>query len=334
MRALWIGLMAAALLPAAKTMDVYFVDVEGGQATLIVSPSGQSMMVDAGWPGFNGRDAERILAAARLAGVKQIDYFLATHYHTDHIGGVPQLAAKVPILTFVDHGPSVESGKNADALFASYREVRDKGKHLVVKPGDRIQIKGLEVTVLTSGGDRIAAPLKGAGAANPLCTTSKPRAEDKSENARSVGTLITYGKFRMIDLGDLTWNKELDLVCPANLIGTADVYLTTHHGMDMSGPKQIVHALRPRVAIMNNGAKKGGSVPAWQVVRSSPGLEDFWQSHFALAGGKDNNSAEELIANPEENCQGHWIKLSAHSNGEFSVTNGRNNFSKTYRAKK
>jgi beta-lactamase superfamily II metal-dependent hydrolase len=331
MRTLTLTLLLAAALHAAKTLDIYFVDVEGGQATLLVSPSGQSMLVDAGWPGFNNRDADRIAAAAKLAGVKQIDYFVATHYHTDHIGGLPQLAAKMPIKNVVDHGPSVESGKNPDALFAAYKEVRDKAKHLQVKPGDKVPVKGLDVTVVTAGGEHIASAVNGGGAANPLCGKDPRKRDDPTENARSVGTLVTFGKFRFADLGDLTWNKELDAMCPNNLLGTVDVYLTTHHGMDASGPVAIVHALQPRVAIMNNGAKKGGSAPAWQVIKNSPGLEDIWQGHFALAGGKDNNAGEKFIANPEESCQGHWIKLSAKSNGEFTVTNGRNRFSKTYK---
>ncbi|MBI3472743.1 MAG: MBL fold metallo-hydrolase [Candidatus Solibacter usitatus] len=334
MRFLLLAVSLTAVLPAAKTLDIYFIDVEGGQATLIVSPSGQSMLVDAGWAGNNSRDAERIAAAGKLAGVKQIDYFVATHYHADHIGGVPQLAAKVPVIHFVDHGPSVESGKNPDELFAAYRAVRDKAKHIQVKPGDKIPVKGLDVVVLTAGGELIASPVNGGGAANPLCAKEAQKREDKTENARSVGTLTTFGKFRFVDLGDLTWNKELELICPNNRVGNVDVYLTTHHGMDMSGPAAIVHALHPRVAIMNNGAKKGGAPVAWQVVRSSPDLEDLWQGHFAVAGGKENNAEEKFIANPDETCQGQWIKVSAQSNGDFTVTNGRNGFSKTYKKKK
>ncbi|MGH9657642.1 MAG: ComEC/Rec2 family competence protein [Bryobacteraceae bacterium] len=172
MRAFLLSVGLAAALSAAKTMDVYFVDVEGGQATLIVSPSGQSMMVDAGWPGFNGRDAERIAAAAKMAGLKQIDYLVITHYHTDHVGGVPQLAERMPIVNYVDHGPSFESGKNPDALFAAYKAARDKGKHMHVKPGDKIPIKGLDVVVVTAAGEKLSRALKGAGAANPLCESA------------------------------------------------------------------------------------------------------------------------------------------------------------------
>jgi len=315
---------------AAKTLDVYFIDVEGGQATLIVSPSGESMLIDTGWPGFDDRDAERIAAAAKLAGVTQIDYLLITHYHVDHVGGVPALAARIPIRTFVDHGPSVETGKEADGLFRAYLHVREKGKHLAAKPGDKIPIQGIDVEVLTTAGEEISRPLPGAGTLNPLCAATKRREADPTENAQSIGTLVTFGKFRLIDLADLTWNKELELVCPNNKLGTVDVYLSTHHGLNLSGPPAIVLALRSRVAIMNNGARKGGSPEAWQVIRSSPGLEDIWQLHYAIEAGKENNAAEPFIANLNGHPDANWIKLSAEANGQFTVTNSRNGKTKTY----
>ncbi len=311
-------------------LQVYFIDVEGGQATLLVSPSGESMLIDAGWPDENGRDRDRIMAAAKLAGLKRIDYLLITHYHRDHVGGVPELAARIPIRTFIDHGPSVETGAQAEALFSAYERVRAQGRHLVAKPGDKVPIRGLEVEVLTAGGQEITEPLPGAGAPNSACNGVNPREADPSENARSVGVLIQLGKFRLIDLGDLTWNKELELACPTNRIGTVDVYVSSHHGLNQSGSSALVHGLRPRVAIMNNGARKGGSPEAWQTIRSSPGLEDLWQLHFAVAGGKENNAPEPFIANLEE--EGNWIKLSARPDGEFTVTNSRNGKSKTYRA--
>ena len=182
--------------------------------------------------------------------------------------------------------------------------------------------------------DYTADDLSGGGAANALCASAVKKAADPSENARSTGFVLSFGdKFRFIDLGDLTWNKELELVCPNNLLGNVDVYLTTHHGMDMSGPEQIVHALKPRVAIMNNGARKGGSVPAWKVVKSSPGLEDLWQLHFAVAGGAENNVPDVFIANTEEACQGNWIRLTVQPSGEFTVYNSRNKHTKTYSAR-
>ncbi len=328
----WItALCFASMLHGAKELEIYFVDVEGGQATLLVSPSGESLLVDAGWPGFAGRDADRIVAAAKLAGVKQIDYLVVTHYHTDHVGGVPQLAAKIPVIHYVDHGANLESSKNAEALFQSYLPVRAQGKHLHVKPGSRIPIRGLDVVVVAAAGQTITRPVKSGGAPNPRCAARTAKAADTSENGRSVGMMVSYGSFRFLNLGDLTWNLENALVCPRNLLGRADLYLTTHHGMNLSGPETLVHAVRPRVAVMNNGAKKGGAAEAWRVVRNSPGLQDLWQLHYSLPGGPDHNVDEQMIANLEENCQGHWIKVAARRNGEMTVTNGRNNFSKTYR---
>lgn len=324
----------ASLLPAAKPLEIFFIDTEGGQATLIVAPSGQSMLVDAGWPGNEGRDLNRIIAAAKKAGVKKIDYLLTTHYHLDHVGGVPALADKFPVGTFVDHGPNTESGKQADHLAAEYQRVVAKGQHLVVKPGDPIPLKGVDVKVVAAAGDLLTSPLPGGGTPNALCAAAVKKAVDPSENARSTGFVLRFGdKFRFIDLGDLTWNKELEMVCPNNLLGAVDVYLTTHHGMDMSGPEQIVHALHPRVAIMNNGARKGGSVPAWKVVKASPGLEDLWQLHFAVAGGAEHNVSDVFIANTDEACQGNWIRLTVQPTGEFSVYNSRNKYQKTYPAR-
>jgi competence protein ComEC len=326
--------LCGAALAAPKPMEVYFIDVEGGQATLIVSPSGESMVIDTGWAGFNNRDADRIAAAAAKSGVKQIDYLLITHYHSDHVGGVPQLAAKLPVRNFVDHGPNFEAGrKGADQLFNAYTAVRDKGNHLLVKAGDRVPIKGLDVEILTADGNVRSKPLPGAGQSNSYCSNTQPKAEDKSENAHSVGSLIGYGKFRLLDLGDLTWNKELDLVCPNNRIGKIDVYLTSHHGVDQSGSPALVDAVHPRVAIMNNGATKGGNPDAWQIVHDVPGLEGLWQIHTAEASGSHNTDAE-MIANLDtKSDHGNWIKLTALPTGEFTVTNGRTGFSKTYPVK-
>ena len=315
-------------LQAAKTLDVYFIDVEGGQATLYVTPSKQSLLVDAGWPGFSGRDADRIVRTAKKAGLKAIDYFVTTHYHTDHVGGLPQLVERFPVKNFVDHGPNNESGKNPDALYQAYEAATAKGKRITVKPGDTIPLKGLDVKVVTANGESAG----GAGSKNAACS-GREYPEDKTENARSVGLLMTFGKFRMINLGDLTSRKEAELVCPENRIGNVDVYLTTHHGLNTSNAQEIVHALRPRVAIMNNGAKKGGSPDAWKIIKSSPGLEDLWQLHFAIAGKAESNSPESLIANLAEDCAGKHIRVSANPDGSFIVFNERNNYQKTYAAK-
>jgi beta-lactamase superfamily II metal-dependent hydrolase len=335
MRWTLVFLMAGALsLPAAnrKNLEISFIDTEGGQATLLVTPSGESLLVDAGWPGNNGRDADRIIAAAKKAGLTKIDYLLVTHYHLDHVGGVPELAAKFPVGTVVDHGANVETGRGADALNAGYQKVIAAGaKRLTVKPGDVLPLKDLRVEVVTANGERIPKALKGGGQKNAVCGTEQRRADDPSENARSIGVLMTFGKFRFVDLGDLTWNKELDAACPEHLIGPVDLFLTTHHGLDQSNSASMVHGLHPRVAIMNNGARKGGSPAAWSIVSASPGLQDLWQIHYAVAGGKDHNVAEERIANPEEKCQGVGLEVSAEKSGNFKVTNPRNGFNKSYK---
>ncbi len=316
--------------PAARTLDFYFIDVEGGQATLIVTPAGQSILVDAGWPGNNGRDAQRIANAVKRAGLKKIDYLLVTHYHTDHVGGVPELLAKVPVTVVMDHGTNTETGKGAEKLWKAYEAAIAKHKRIQVKPGDSLPFKGLEAKVVAARGDLIQQPLKGAGDPNPLCAGQKKGADDPTENGRSIGFVLDYGKFRFVDLGDLTWNKELDLACPNHKIGKIDVYLVTHHGSNLSGPVAMVHALRPRVAIMNNGARKGGSLETFDILRSSPGLEDLWQLHFALAAGKEKNSPDSLIANTEVNCEGKWLKLTVARDGSFTVENSRNGFKKSY----
>jgi beta-lactamase superfamily II metal-dependent hydrolase len=317
-------------LPAARNLEIYFIDVEGGQATLFVSPSGESLLVDTGWAGFNHRDAGRIAAAAKEAGVKKIDYLVITHYHADHAGGVPELAEKLPIRNFVDHGAQTETSRDAQVLYNAYAAFRDKGNHIQVKPGDVIPIKGIEVTVLSSAGALIASPLPGAGQPDAECPSFQRHAVDTTENAQSVGMLIAYGGFRMIDLGDLTWNKDYDLVCPVNKIGTVDLYLVSHHGMDLSGSPQLVHALHPRVAIMNNGARKGGAAEIWQTIHDSPGMLDLWQLHFAVAGGQDHNSPDPFIANVDDPCEGKWIRATVRKDGTFTVYNSRNKYEKTY----
>jgi beta-lactamase superfamily II metal-dependent hydrolase len=317
---------------AAKTLDLYFIDVEGGQATLIVTPAKEAMLIDAGWPGFSGRDAARIADAAKKAGVKKLDYLVTTHYHADH-GGVPQLLEKLEVKTFIDHGPTTESSKNGVELYRTYEEAVAKGKRVQVKPGDTIPMKGFGVEVVTSNGERAPSTVKGAGNVNPLCVTNANYPEDKTENARSIGMLFTFGKFRFVDLGDLTSRKELDLACPENRIGKVDLYLTTHHGTATSNAKEIVHALQPRVAVMNNGARKGGAPEAWRVIKGTPGLEDLWQLHFAVAGGIATNSPEILIANLDERCEGRYIKVSANPDGSFTVLNSRNKYQKTYPAR-
>ena len=332
--AILCGLLWMAALADAKPIEIFFIDVEGGQSTLIVSPSGQSLLIDTGWRGFDGRDANRIVQAAKSAGVKQINYLLITHYHRDHVGGVMQLATQMKILNFVDHGPNIEDSKATKEDYSDYVKTLQRGEHVVAKPGDTIPIKDLKVDVLTAAGVAIKTPLSGAGQPNQFCAASPARQDDATENAQSLGVLVTFGSFRFLDLGDLTWNKELALMCPNNPIGTVDVYLTSHHGLNQSGSPALVKAVHPRVAIMNNGARKGGSPDAWQIVKDSPGLEDLWQLHYAMEGGKEHNVPDSFIANVDEHCQGSYLKLTAESNGSFTVFNARNKFQKVYKANK
>ena len=319
--------------PAPKSLQIYFIDVEGGQATLVVSPSGQSLLIDTGWPGYEGRDADRIMAAAHQAGITQLDYVLITHYHRDHVGGVPQLVDGMKVGTFVDHGPNLEDSEVTRTDYAAYEKAIAGHAHVVVKPGWGLPIKGLEVQVLSAAGDHITKPLPGAGEANPYCKAEPAEAEDATENARSVGVLITFGHFRFLDLGDLTKKKEMELACPNNLLGTVDLFLVTHHGADLSNPKPLVWVLHPRVAIFDNGPRKGASPAAWQIVHDSPGLEDLWQLHYAAESDKDHNIADERIANVKENCEGKYLKVSAEASGTFMVTNGRTGVQKTYSKK-
>ena len=324
-------LFASPALFAAKSLEIFFIDVEGGQATLIVSPSGHSMLIDTGWRGFNGRDAERIWQAAKSVKVKQLDYVVITHYHRDHVGGVQQLADRMKIGTFIDHGPNLEDSKVTKEDYADYEKVLARAQHLVVKPGDSIPLKGVDVQVLTAAGEHIQASLSGAGQANPLCASVPKKDVDGTENARSLGTITSYGSFRFLDLGDLTWNKELELVCPNNLIGKVDLYLTTHHGLGASGNPALVQAIHPRVAIMNNGARKGGEPAAWQIIKDSPGLEDIWQLHYSVAGGSDHNVRDSFIANVDEvGDAGSYLRVTAQQDGSFTVYNSRNKFTRSY----
>jgi competence protein ComEC len=320
------------LCAAPKTLEVFFIDVEGGQATLFVTPARQSLLIDTGW-GYNAyRDANRIIAAAKLAKIKKIDYVLITHYHADHVGGVPQLIAKMPVGTLIEHGPNREESNAANHLVDEYKTATASVPHITVAPGEHLPIKGMDAVVVSADGKVLASPLPGAGQPNQACNGVERKADDPSENARSLGSVITFGQFKLVDLGDLTWNKELDLMCPDNKIGRADLFVVSHHGLNQSNSPALVHGLQPRVAVMNNGAKKGGSPSAWDIVKSSPGLQDFWQLHFADEGGQEHNTTDPFIANVDEADTGYYLKLTAHEDGSFEIFNPRNKFSRSYPA--
>jgi competence protein ComEC len=369
-KALWLAAVAGLVLVAQSrpdsaaaqaraTLDIYVVDVEGGNATLFVAPSGESMLIDTGnvAPAAAVRDAGRILAAAKDAGLTRIDNLIITHWHGDHYGGLAEVAKRIPIRQFIDHGPNVQPSPEVDAFLADvYPKLYASAKHTVAKPGDKIAVAGLDVEVVTSAGETIKTPLPGAGGANPYCASFKP-GENNAEDPMSVGVHVTFGKFRTVHLGDLTKNKEFELMCPNNRLGDIDVFLGLHHGVNTSSSEVIIHATHPRVAIINNGTRKGGQPDVMKVLHSSPGLEDLWQMHFSQLSGQEYTVPGIFIANgtdepltampiqpiaapapgpstpppPAHNGPAYWIKVSAQPDGTFTVINARNGFAKTYR---
>jgi beta-lactamase superfamily II metal-dependent hydrolase len=309
MRSMVAVLLAAGLALAtsstaqvvAKTLQIYYIDTEGGQATLFVSPSGESLLVDTGNPG--GRDTDRIMLALADAGVKQIDHLILTHYHVDHIGGLQQLVNRVPVKHFYDHGPTVEvQREQVNGFQSAYAEIYGKAAHTVLKPGDQVPFAGVDWRIVVSAEQPIKNALPGAGKPDPACTTFKRQnVPGPDDNAQSVGSLITFGRFKTIDLGDLLWDNEFDLMCPNSKVGTVDLYLTSHHGLARSGSEALVHGLQPRVALMNNGPRKGGATQALAILHSSPGLEDLWQLHWSYEAGVEQNTPGVFIANLDNN---------------------------------
>ena len=344
-----------------KTLDIYVVDVEGGKATLVVSPSGESLLIDTGNVGEGApRDAERIMAAINDAGLQQIDHLVTTHWHRDHFGGMALLAGRIPVREFIDHGANIQPDAHVDAfLQQTYPGLYGNSKRTVVKAGNKIPVAGLDVHVVASAGETIKTALQGVGSPNPYCDAFERQSVDNNENDASIGIHIAFGKFRVVDLGDLTANREFDLMCPTNPIGTVDLFMVSHHGQPTSNFQVLVHAIESRVAIMNNGTRKGGQPEVMEVIHSAPGLEDVWQLHFSQLSGQEYTVPGIFIANlvdkPQpvmpvapmppphrgeavpasavHNGTAYWIKVSAQQDGSFTVTNGRNGFSKTYRAR-
>jgi beta-lactamase superfamily II metal-dependent hydrolase len=355
------GLAAPALAQTrtSRALEIYVIDVEGGNATLFLTPSGETVLIDTGNGGAAAaRDAGRIVEAAKDAGVTKIDHLIFTHWHGDHFGGLAELAKQIPIAHYYDHGPNVQATPATDEFFKTvYEPLTAKAMHTVVKPGDSIAVKDLNWKVVASAGNVMKTNLSGAGRPNPYCRVSPMQDADPTENAQSVSSYITFGKFRIVHMGDLTYNKELDLMCPNNRLGTADLFIVSHHGQAISNSPALVHALGPRAAIINNGTRKGGQPDAMRVLFSSPGLEDVWEMHFSLLSGQEYTVPGAFIANqidqqsdampigtwtpplpgqqapaaPTHNGKSNYFKIVAQQDGTFTITNTRNNFSKTYR---
>lgn len=351
---------AAAQGRMSTSLDVYLIDVEGGNAALFVTPSGESLLIDTGNGGAAAaRDADRIMAAVKSAGLQQIDHLITTHYHGDHFGAMSELAARIPIRHYIDHGPNVQPGANTDAFLTKvYPQLYAKSRHTVVKPGDRLDMGAATVRVVASAGQVLTAALDGAGRDNPYCAGFPRQPDDATENAQSVGVHLSFGRFRAVHLGDLTVNKEFDLMCPVNRLGDVDLFIVSHHGQPSSNSDVLVHAIRPRVALLNNGTRKGGQPEAMRTLFSAPRLEDVWQLHFSLLSGQEHTVPGLFIANlvddqpvampiapaeapapgpgaappPVHNGPAYWIKVSARDDGSFTVANARNGFAKTYAA--
>ncbi len=351
----------------AKTLEAYLIDVEGGNAQLYRLPGGESVLIDSGNGGAGAtRDAARIMAAVKDAGLTQIDHLITTHYHGDHVGGLAELATHVPIREFVDHGPNVQPGPQIDPVLARYAELYAKARHRVVKPDDTLAVKDVDWRFVSAGGQVLKRALPGGGQPNPYCQAFTRHQVNpvsgapvgNTEDEQSVGSHVTFGRFRLLYLGDLTWNQEFDLACPSNRIGKVDLFVASRHGQPSSNSEALVHAVQPRAILMNNGTRKGGQPQAMRILLSSPGLENLWAVHFSELGGQEYTVPGLFIANvfdtpltampvapliptdgaapppvPAHNGMAYWIKVSARPDGRFTVTNGRNGFGKTYEPK-
>ena len=353
--------------PKSKDLRISVIDVEGGASALFVTPEGKSILVDTGWPPGMGNwprmsdapagstlsSADRITAAAKELGVTHIDYLLLTHYHVDHAGGVEALLAKLPVDTFVDHGPNSEvpparptptdpaatarmrqfaafsSGSLADKWAAAYQG----HNHITPTVGQALKIGSLEIKFVASNADLLDQPLPGAGQPNPLCDGVPQMARDGGvENVHSLGMLITFGKTRILHLGDNSWNNELKLVCPGNKIGKVDVMFVTQHGMDLSSSPPTA-AFDPLVAMMQNGPMKGGDEAPMKTVAAYPDLQGFWRLHYSVRFPDLNPDANYIANLNEQPDLTNPIKFDITPSGKITVTNPRNGFSKTYESR-
>jgi len=317
-----------------STLDIYWIDVEGGAATLIVTPQRESILMDTGWPRPDARDAERIQAAMSDAGISEIDYLLVSHFHRDHVGGLAALAERVPIGVIVDHGDSVEQASQQGRAFWDEYVTLSRDRRRSVEPGDKLPLQQIELTFVASHRELVDS--LEPRLPNGLCADVDTPMPDEGENGHSLGYLLSLGAFQFLNLGDLTPDREYALACPENRLGVVDLYQVPHHGGYGAIRPELTGALQPTVAVINNGPRKGGTRDSLGVVQRVAGIEDVWQSHRALADDAAHNTEEPLIANltEEENCTGHWIRATVQADGRsWTMTNGRTGHSRNYASK-
>lgn len=303
-----------------KTLDLYWVDVEGGAGTLIVTPAGESIVIDTGMPGE--RDGKRILKAAREAGLSRIDHLITTHFHIDHFGGAAEIAKEMPIGSLYDNGIPENNPDNPkdntrwNEWIKSYREMKVE-KRVVLKPGDSISLKQSGKTEITLNVLAGMQKVIGRGGKKPEvdCEKLTEKARDTSDNANSLVLVLQYGAFDMFDGGDLTWNTEAKLVCPQNLLSAVDVYDVNHHGLDVSNNPILVNALAPTVAIMSNGTTKGCGAETFKTLKSVASIQAIYQIHKNLRADAENNTEASHIANLEKECAANLIKVSVEEGG-------------------
>ncbi|HEY0705815.1 MAG TPA: MBL fold metallo-hydrolase [Polyangia bacterium] len=315
--------------PAGAGFRIYWIDVEGGAATLLISPTGQTLLADAGW---ESRDATRIAAVLQQeTGAKTLDYFLATHYHVDHVSGAPALAGMVKINNFIDHGPSVEGGGEFNQYQNAVRTSMAEAKRMTAMPGTKVMLGGVELTILTAGG-RVVTGMPTA-TANPACTGFTPPVDQQDEDPQSVGFVARYGKFEFVDLGDLTGGVEHKLVCPMNQVGQVDLFQASQHGSNQSNIQPLAAGFEAQVVVFNNGASKGGDGPVFQRFRTAPGIKDVWAMHKKTGQSAMQNADDALIANLGGADMANWLKATVQADGTFTMTNGGTKMTRTYQSR-